>query len=295
MVRTNAPQFRGVLNWVVTTFIEHTLQASDLNVLDISLDAPNLIGKYQRRPDASKNGFLLYIQDHDGEVKKKWIERKQPFQAEFLTQWSDLKVKSSLYCVFSFGELNFGGPTRDAVKEKLQFIYDSLKDGGIYLGWYVDTGALWNTYSSSKRYQDLTKVSNIIVQQEELDENTGKMKVTDSDESILEYPPFFGLKIKLSIHGEDSMFWDGYSVHTPSLIDLCEEIGFDIVTIENLEDYYQGNFQAFYHHLIAYQVIKDKNQPISPSDLELIKILSVFVLQKNEKGRDLLETHFTST
>lgn len=163
--------------------------------------------------------------------------------------------------------------TEELAKKLMHNVSKCIKNGGYFFGFMMDSSTVW--YKAQKA----------LVESKNQDDNEIVIE-NDMYQLVVHSSSFskFGTQVTLSVTGEDEKNVQCL-IHFPSFIRIAKEFGFDVICITNLKEFFEDNMRLYSDMLIAYSVFKKKkghkyDMKIQPSQMDLISLFCVFILQK---------------
>lgn len=88
----------------------------------------------------------------------------------------------------------------------------------------------------------------------------------------------FGTRYELKIDTEPVKRC-GYFIHFPSLIQMAEQYGFRVISLDNMQQFYE-DYKDIYHDTFNGYMVYKKHRNIMPNDMNILSLFNIFILQK---------------
>eukprot|EP01080_Neovahlkampfia_damariscottae_P003727 gene3727-6615_t len=267
-MNTKATQARGVQFWTVEVLSKLFLKPGD-SLLELYSENGTNLGKWERSK-IKKYCSIDVSEKSSMNTKKKWQERGQKFEAIFLHQspiepFNFNQKFDSVVCFQNMGD-NF--KSIESSKKYLSNIYECMKNESYFYGMMFDSSSIW---------LKIQKYGKENIDRVEFDLKLFKLSLPLNFEKI---QPYFGFKLNLKVLGED-LETNEYFIHCQSFLEIANEIGFEVISITNLYEFYEDHKYMFQDSLDAYRVFKDQNRKLDSFQKEVIELYSIFILKKN--------------
>ena len=155
-------------------------------------------------------------------------------------------------------------------KKFLENIYSTMKKESFFFGICFDSSSIWlKIQKFGKENEEKNEI--------EIENKLFKLSIPLNFEKFENH---FGFKINLKILGEEFEI-NEYFIHSQSFLKISNEIGFDVISITNLFEFYEDNQFMFQDSLDAFKVFKDQCRKFDSNQREIIDLYSIFVLKKN--------------
>jgi mRNA (guanine-N7-)-methyltransferase len=172
-------------------------------------------------------------------------------------------------CVVCFQNMGCQFESYKMAKSFLNNVNSSLKKGNFFIGMMLDSASIWLKVQKFGKETELNEL--------EIDKKLFKLTLPKDFERKDSY---FGIPLKLSVLGENSPT-EEYFIHCQTFLKVCEECGFEVLSITNLNEFYEDHKIPYNEALEAFRVFDGKqHRKIESLQKELVELYSVFVLKK---------------
>lgn len=272
--KTPVWQFKAHSNWVKAVLIADTVDA-EAKVVEIGCDGGVDFGKWTR----SKISKLFAFETDEkklSEAKERWEKKNKPFQAEFYqfdptvqfietifnTEELKLENQGKIDCVASFCPIQQIISTQKQLEILFKNVSWLIKPGGTFIGLLPDSSAIWSRAqkkTTDKRETALSMKTDLY----EIQFENQNFDLTNTS-----------YRIKLA---GDKDFVSEFLIHFPSLISIAQEVGFRMLAITNLNEFYEEHHRVL-KDMLETTVLKDGK--IDSNQKDLIGLYCCFVFQK---------------
>jgi len=213
--------------------------------------------------------------------RARWEQKRQPFPAAFVTtdvtqpsflsdlslpenvgQYIGSSVLFDVICCFHYTSYLFS--SEESARAVLLHISKLLKRGGLFFGTLADSSSIW--YKAQKSLMDRKK-SHILNELFDIQFDNDQFNHFGSA-FHLQMPP----------HQTESH----YLVHFPSLIRLAREVGLQMLSLCNYNEFFDDNRKNYHDVLKTMKVLTKHVQKLEPNQKELASMFTTFVFVKDE-------------
>jgi mRNA (guanine-N7-)-methyltransferase len=155
------------------------------------------------------------------------------------------------------------------VKSFLTNVNSTLKKGNFFIGMMLDSASIWLKVQKYGKEIDSNEL--------EIDKKLFKLTLPKDFERK---DSFFGIPLKLSVLGEN-LPTEEYFIHCQTFLNVCKECGFEVLSVTNLNEFYEDHKIPYNEALEAFRVFDGKeHKKIDSVQKELIELYSIFILKK---------------